>query len=97
MPLIQISPNSLMEQASRIRKYNNEQADTIARIRKIVYSLEDSLKGEAQNAFKAKFISMESNYKNLSKILDKYADLMIKAAREMESTDRTARNMIHNI
>ena len=97
MSLIQITPETLKSQANTIRKHKTDQAQTMQRIRNLVLSLRDSWKGEAQDAFAAKFQSMDQSYRKLSEVLEEYAKLMDAAADEMQSTDQNLKSMIQNI
>lgn len=97
MSYIQITPETLHSQASTIRKYKESHVQTMARIRNLVLSLSSDWKGDAQNAFVAKFQSMDSTYKKFTGVLDEYAKLMDKAANEMQNTDQNLKNMIQNI
>lgn len=97
MPLIQITPESIRSQANTVRKYKQNQEAVITKLRRIVYTLNDSWKGEAQDAFVAKFQSMDSVYRKFSEVLEQYAALMDKAANEMQSTDQNIKSMIRNI
>lgn len=97
MSLIQITPEQLRHQANEIRKCQCEQEANINKLKKVVYSLEDSWKGEAQDAFVIKFQSMDFVYKKLYDVLEQYAKLMEKAANEMQSADYNIKRMIHNL
>ena len=97
MPLIQITPEALRTQAGTVRKYKDDQQQTMQEIRKLVLSLRDSWKGEAQDAFVAKFQSMDRTYRKLSEVLDSYARLMDTAANDLQTTDQDLKNMIQNI
>lgn len=97
MRLIQITPENLRSQANAIRKCRYEQETNINRIKKLVYSLEEDWKGEAQDAFVAKFQSMDSVYKRLYDVLEQYAKLMEKTANEMQSADQNIKRMIRSI
>lgn len=97
MTLIQITPETLKSQASTVRKYKTDQEQTMKRIRDLVLSLSDSWKGEAQDAFAAKFQSMDHTYRQLSQVLESYAKLMDKAANELQATDQNLKNIIQNI
>ena len=97
MALIQITPETLRTQANTVRKYRTDQTQTMQRIKNLVLSLNDSWKGEAQDAFVAKFQSMDQTYRKLSEVLDSYAKLMDTAANDMQTTDQNLKNMIQNI
>ena len=97
MALIQITPETLRTQANTVRKYRTEQTQTMQRIKNLVFSLKDSWKGEAQEAFVTKFQLMDRTYNKLSEVLDSYARLMDTAANDMQTTDQNLKNMIQNI
>lgn len=97
MALIQVTPETLKSQANTVRKYKIDQEHTMQQIRKLVLSLSYSWKGEAQDAFVAKFQSMDYTYRKLSEVLDAYAKLMDKAASEFQATDQNLKNIIQNI
>ncbi len=97
MSLIQVTPEHLHTQARNIRKYNDKQEETMSRIRRLIYSLDESWKGEAQRAFVQKFQSMESIYRKLTDVLNEYAKLMDRTAEEMQKTDQDVLRMIKNI
>ena len=97
MALIQVTPETLKSQANTVRKYKTDQEHTMQRIRNLVLSLRDSWKGEAQDAFVAKFQSMDNIYRKLSEVLDAYAKLMDTAANELQETDQNIKNVIQNI
>lgn len=97
MAIIQVTPETLTSQATTVRKYKTDQEQTMKRIRDLVLSLSDSWKGEAQDAFVAKFQSMDYTYRKLSEVLESYAKLMDKAANELQATDQNLKNIIQNI
>jgi len=97
MPLIQITPETLRTQSTTVRKYKTDQAETMQKLKNLVLSLNDSWKGEAQDAFVAKFQSMDQTYRKLSDVLESYAKLMDTAANDMQATDQNLKNMIQNI
>jgi len=97
MSLIQITPETLRTQARTVRNHKTQQEQTIQRIRNLVLSLNDSWKGVAQDAFVAKFQSMDQTYRRLSEVLEAYAKLMESAANDFQNTDQNLRNIIRNI
>jgi len=97
MSLIQITPETLSSQAGTVRKYKTDQAQTMQKIRNLVLSLRDSWKGEAQDAFVAKFQSMDQTYRKLSEVLEAYAKLMDTAVSDFQTTDQNLKNIIRNI
>ena len=97
MSLIQITPETLHMQANTVRQHKTQQANAMKKLSNLVDVLNESWKGEAQDAFVAKFHSMSYTYRQLSEVLDAYAKLMDKAANEMQVTDQNLKNMIQNI
>lgn len=97
MSIIQITPESIRTQASTVRGYKSTHEQTMAKLKTLVLALSSDWKGEAQDAFVAKFLSMDSTYKKFASVLEEYASLMDKAASEMENTDQTIKGMIQRI
>ena len=89
MAIIQVTPEVLMSKATEVRSYRAQHDETINRLRTLVLSLNETWKGEAQDAFVAKFESMQSTFLNFSEMLESYAKLMDTAARELQTTDQT--------
>ena len=88
MAIIQITPEVLNSKASEVRSLKSQHDDTMAKLRSLVHSLNETWKGEAQDAFVAKFESMQSSFTNFSEMLEGYAKLMDIAARDMQSKDQ---------
>ena len=95
--LTQITPELLRAQASEVRKYKTEQDQIMKQLRKLILSLNEDWKGEAQTAFVEKFNSMDYALKDLKRVIEEYACLMETAAREAEEKDRCFSSMIQNI
>jgi WXG100 family type VII secretion target len=97
MSVIQIQPETLRAQARKVREYRTAQETTIRKLRNLVLSLSDSWKGEAQDAFVAKFQSMDTVHRRFAEVLDAYAKLMDTASTELENEDRRLNSMIARI
>ena len=89
MAIIQITPEVLNSKAGEVRALKSQHDDTMAKLRSLVQSLNETWKGEAQDAFVAKFESMQSSFTNFSEMLEGYAKLMDTAARELQTTDQS--------
>lgn len=87
MAIIQITPEVLRSKAGEVRSLKSEHDDAMAKLRSLVHSLNETWKGGAQDAFVAKFESMQSSFISFSEMLDGYAKLMDIAATEIENTD----------
>ncbi len=96
MAIIQVTPEILTSKASEVRSLKSTHDDTMARLRSLVLSLNETWKGEAQDAFVAKFESMQSSFTNFSNMLESYAKLMDTAAREIQSTDQTLKSTMQS-
>ena len=88
MALIQVTPEVLNSKAAEVRNLRSQHDDTMARLRSLVLALNETWKGEAQDAFVAKFESMQSSFTSFSEMLEGYATLMDTAARELQNTDQ---------
>ena len=97
MALIQVTPDILRTQANTVRKYKSEQERNMVKIKNLVLSLRDSWKGEAQDAFVAKFLSMDYTYRRFYDVLEAYAKLMDTTADGFQNTDQNLRSIIQNI
>jgi len=89
MAIIQVTPEVLSSKASEVRSLRNQHDETMAKLRSLVLALNETWKGEAQDAFVAKFESMQSTFTNFSEMLEGYAKLMDTTAREMQNTDQS--------
>lgn len=88
MAIIQITPEVLNSKASEVRSLKSQHDDTMAKLRSLVYSLNETWKGDSQDKFVAKFESMQSSFTSFSEMLEGYAKLMDIAARDMQSKDQ---------
>lgn len=96
MAIIQVTPELLNSKAAEVRSLKSSHDDTMAKLRSLVLALNENWKGEAQDAFVAKFESMQSTFTNFSEMLEGYAKLMDTAARELQNTDQTLKSTMQN-
>lgn len=96
MAIIQVTPELLASKASEVRSLKSSHDDTMAKLRSLVLSLNDTWKGEAQDAFVSKFESMQNYFTNFSEMLEGYAKLMDIAARELQNTDQSLKSTMQN-
>ncbi len=89
MKTIQITPELLMEKAQEVRSLREDHDQIMAKLSSIIMNLNEQWRGEAQDAFVAKYESMQSTFRNFSEMLEDYAALMDKAARELQLTDQS--------
>lgn len=96
MALIQVTPETLRQKATDVRTYKGEHDEVIQKLRTLVSGLNEIWKGSAQDAFVAKFESMQSTFTNFSDMLEGYAKLMDTAATEMEGVDNQLKSTMSN-
>lgn len=96
MALIQITPEVLNSKATEVRNLRGQHDETMSRLRTLILGLNDTWKGEAQDAFVAKFESMQASFTNFSEMLEGYATLMDTAARELQNTDQSLKSAMQS-
>ena len=87
MALIQVTPELLTGKASELRGLKAEHDETMNKMRTLIMGLNEIWKGDAQNAFVAKYESMQGTFTNFSQMLEGYALLMDTAAQRLQDTD----------
>lgn len=87
MAIIQLTPELLNAKAAEVRALKSQHDDTMAKLRSLVLSLNEIWKGDSQDAFVAKFESMQGSFTSFSEMLEGYAKLMDIAARDFQNTD----------
>ena len=79
-----------------MRSLKAQHDDTMAKLRSLVLALNETWKGEAQDAFVAKFESMQNSFTSFSEMLEGYAKLMDTAARELQNTDQSLKSTMQS-
>lgn len=87
MALIQVTPDLLTGKANELRGLKGEHDETMSKMRTMIMGLNEIWKGDAQDAFVAKYESMQSTFTNFSQMLEEYAKLMDTAAAKLQETD----------
>jgi WXG100 family type VII secretion target len=87
MALIKVTPESLREQASQLRSYDQEHNDVYGRMQKLVENITTAWEGEAQAAFRSAFDGKKSEFQKFSTDILAFAALMDKAAEKMAQTE----------
>ncbi len=87
MALIQVTPDLLHGKASELRSLKGQHDEAMTRMRSLIMGLNEIWKGDAQDAFVAKYESMSSTFNNFSQMLEEYAKLMDTAATKLQETD----------
>ena len=95
MALIQVTPDLLNGKATELRGIKDEHDQAMARMRTLILGLNEIWKGDAQDAFVAKYESMQSTFQAFSQMIDDYATLMNTTAASMQETDSQTASMIN--
>ena len=77
MAIIQVTPEMLTQKASEVRNIRSQHDEAMSKLTSLVTNLNEIWKGTAQDAFK-----------EFSEMVENYAKLKDKAAKELEETDR---------
>lgn len=96
MAIIQVTPEVLTSKANEVRSLKAQHDETMAKLRSLVLALNETWKGEAQDAFVAKFESMQNSFTSFSEMLEGYAKLMDTAARELQNTDQSLKSAMQS-
>ena len=76
MALIQVTPDLLNSKANDLRTLKGQHDEAMSKMRTLIMGLNEVWKGDAQDAFVAKYESMQSTFNNFSQMLEDYAKLM---------------------
>lgn len=96
MALIQVTPEVLRGKATDVRTYKGEHDEVMAKLKNLVYALNEVWKGEAQDTFVAKYESMQSTFNDFSLLIENYAKAMEASANQLEQTDNELKRSINN-
>lgn len=96
MAVIQVTPETLRSKAGEVRNHRSQHDDTMAKLKNLIYGLNEVWKGDAQDAFLSKYESMQPIFTNFSELLEGYAKLMDTAANELEATDQSLKTTMNN-
>lgn len=87
MALIQVTPDLLRGKSNELRGYKSQHDEAMSKMRTLIMGLNEVWKGDAQDAFVAKYESMQATFTNFSQMLEDYAKLMDTAAQRLQETD----------
>ena len=73
MALIQVTPDLLNSKANDLRTLKGQHDEAMSKMRTLIMGLNEVWKGDAQDAFVAKYESMQSTFNNFSQMLEDYA------------------------
>jgi WXG100 family type VII secretion target len=87
MAIIKVTPETLHEQATQLRGYDQEHNDAYAKMQKLVDNITTIWEGEAQTAFRNTFDGKRSEFQKFSTDIQAFAKLMDNAADKMAQTE----------
>ncbi len=96
MALIQVTPDLLNSKANDLRTLKGQHDEAMSKMRTLIMGLNEVWKGDAQDAFVAKYESMQSTFNNFSQMLEDYAKLMNTAAQKLQETDQTLQTTMNS-
>lgn len=96
MAMIQVSPDLLNSKANELRALKGQHDEAMTKMRSLIMGLNEVWKGDAQDAFVAKYESMQSTFTNFSEMLEDYAKLMDTAAQKLQETDQSLQTTMNS-
>ncbi len=96
MALIQVTPDLLNGKATELRGLKGQHDEAMTKMRTLIMGLNEVWKGDAQDAFVAKYESMQSTFNNFSQMLEDYARLMNTAAEKLQETDQALQGTMNS-
>ena len=96
MALIQVTPDLLNGKANELRGLKSQHDEAMSKMRTLIMGLNEVWKGDAQDAFVAKYESMQSTFTSFSQMLEEYAKLMNTAAQRLQETDQTLQSTMRH-
>ncbi len=96
MALIQVTPDLLNGKASDLRALRSQHDEAMNKMRTLIMGLNEVWKGDAQDAFVAKYESMQSTFTNFSQMIEEYAKLMNTAATKLQETDTSLQGTMNS-
>ena len=96
MALIQVTPDLLEAKAAEVRSIKAEHDEVMSKMASLIHALDEIWKGEAQDAFVAKFDSMQPTFNNFAEMLDNYASMMDTSAKTLREADEALKAVIGN-
>ena len=97
MAILNISPSELRSRASELESQRQQHLQTMQRLRVCINNLPDIWQGAAADEFIRKFASANNQFNSFSDTLEKYIQLIQKAADNAESVDNELLSKVHRI
>lgn len=89
MAQITVTPELLRAKANELRGIRQNHDDSMSQMRTLVSSLTEIWTGSAQDAFVAKYESLQPTFTQFSQMIEDFAGLMDTHATRMEETDQS--------
>ncbi len=96
MAIIQVTPELLNGKAAELRSLRSNHDESMAKMRSLIMGLNEIWKGGAQDAYVAKYQSMQATFTNFSQMLEEYAKLMDVTAQKMSEKDSELASQINS-
>jgi len=96
MARIEVTPDLLNGKAQELRGIKDEHDQAMAKMRTLILGLNEVWKGDAQDAFVAKYESMSGTFASFSQLLEDYAQLMNTAAAKLQETDTSLQGTMNS-
>lgn len=96
MALIQVTPDLLNGKANDLRSLRSQHDEAMSKMRTLIMGLNEVWKGDAQDAFVAKYESMQSTFTAFSQMIEDYARLMNTAAQQLQETDQALQSTMNS-
>lgn len=96
MALIQVTPDLLNGKANDLRTLRSQHDEAMSKMRTLIMGLNEVWKGDAQDAFVAKYESMQSTFTSFSQMIEDYAKLMNTAAQQLQETDQALQSTMNS-
>ena len=96
MALIQVTPDLLNSKANDLRSLKGQHDEAMTKMRSLIMGLNEVWKGDAQDAFVAKYESMQGTFNNFSQMIEDYAKLMDTAAQKLQETDQALQSTMNS-
>ena len=89
MAKITVTPETLRTQAGQLRGHKNSHDAAITSFKNVVNGTSADFTGDAAEAYRNQFATMEPTLKSFSEMLEGFAKLLETAANTMEQTDQS--------
>lgn len=94
---IRANPDELKAKSGEIRKLKERHKDAMNHITNIVLTIGEVWRGDAQDAFVAKYQSMQSVYNSFEDALEEFAVLVDNFSNDLRSADQSGKSSISSI